>query len=169
MRRVGLISPIPALCVLISLLPGFASAEERNPLLLPTLAATAAAAADWGSTYYALRFFELREVNPLLSPLQTRPGRMISLGAAMDAGLVSAWNLSIGRRNDGVAAAGLWAMTAFRAYLAIHNLRNTRRAARRAPVEMPFTLPPPAIPGASMTCEAPATGRACVAVVQTPR
>jgi hypothetical protein len=30
-----------------------------------------------------------------------------------------------------MAAAGLWTMTAFRAYLAIHNLRNQQKAARR--------------------------------------
>jgi hypothetical protein len=30
-----------------------------------------------------------------------------------------------------VAAAGLWTMTAFRAYLAIHNSRNMLRSGRR--------------------------------------
>jgi hypothetical protein len=30
-----------------------------------------------------------------------------------------------------MAAAGLWAMAAFRTYLAIHNMRNTTKAERR--------------------------------------
>ena len=51
---------------------------------------------------------------------------MISVGAAIDAGLVTAWNVGVGRKNERVAMAGLWAMAAFRTYLAIHNLRNTR-------------------------------------------
>jgi hypothetical protein len=46
-------------------------------------------------------------------------------------GSVSVWNVAVGRRHERVAVAGLWAMTAFRAYLAMHNLRNERRAERR--------------------------------------
>jgi hypothetical protein len=121
---------VAAIGVLVCLLPGLARAQD-NPLRAATIAASAAAAADWASTYYAVKHFQVREMNPLLSPMQARPGRMISMGAAMDAGLVSAWNLSVGRRNERLAVAGLWAMTAFRAYLAIHNLRNTRKAERR--------------------------------------
>lgn len=160
-----------AACVLTVAVPAAAAAQERSPLLVPTIAASAAAAADWGSTYYALANFRLREVNPVLSPLQRRPGRMISVGAALDAGLVSAWNVGMGRRHERIAIAGLWAMTAFRAYLAVHNLRNTRRAERR-----PRAVPPamattagPASPGASMTCATPAIGPACVAAVRTAR
>ena len=44
---------------------------------------------------------------------------------------VSAWNLTVGRKNERVAVAGLWGMAAFRAYLAIHNLRNERQSERR--------------------------------------
>ena len=109
-------------------LPPVASADD---LRAPTIAASAAAAADWATTYHALKFYRVREVNPLLRPFDREPGAMISLGAAIDAGLISAWNLSVGRRNERVAAAGLWTMTALRTYLAIHNLRNERRTARR--------------------------------------
>ena len=56
---------------------------------------------------------------------------MISLGAAMDVGAVTAWNMTMGRNHPKVAVAGLWAMTAFRAYLAMHNLRNEQKAGRR--------------------------------------
>jgi hypothetical protein len=49
----------------------------------------------------------------------------------MDVGAITAWNLTMGREHPKVAAAGLWAMTAFRAYLTVHNLRNERRALRR--------------------------------------
>jgi hypothetical protein len=113
---------------LSALLPASASADD---LRAPTIAASVAAAADWASTYHALKHYELREANPLLRPLDRRPGRMVTVGALMDAGLVSTWNLTVGRKNERVAVAGLWAMTAFRAYLTIHNLRNERKVARR--------------------------------------
>lgn len=148
--------------MLVGLLPSLVSAQDR-PLQTPTIAASAAAAADWVTTYYALKHFRLREVNPLLSPMQRDPSRMISVGAAMDAGLMSAWNLGIGGNHPKVAAAGLWAMTAFRAYLAIHNMRNTRRAARRV---IPAA---PAILGAAVTCAEPGSVPPCVAAARTAR
>ena len=70
----------------------------------------------------------------MLRGLQHRPGPMISLGGIIDAGSVSAWNLTVGRKHQRVAVAGLWAMTAFRAYLVIHNMRNMRQADRREPL-----------------------------------
>jgi hypothetical protein len=170
MVRVGLILRIAALGVCVAVLPSFAWAQQDGrSLRVPTIAASAAAAADWASTYYALKHFNVREVNPLLNPMQHEPGRMISMGAAMDVGLVSAWNLTVGRKNEGVAAAGLWAMTAFRAYLALHNMRNTRRAERRpVPAWNAEATPPlPASRDAAMTCATPAIGPACVAVVRT--
>lgn len=111
-------------------LPATAFAQERS-LKIPTIAAGAAAAADWASTYHALKHYKVYEQNPLLRPFQESPGPMVSLGAVMDVGAVSAWNLTVGRKNPRVAVAGLWAMTAFRAYLAIHNMRNTQKAERR--------------------------------------
>ena len=56
---------------------------------------------------------------------------MVAIGAAMDLGVVSAWNYSMGKNHPKLAAAGLWGMTAFRAYLAVHNMRNVQRSARR--------------------------------------
>ena len=120
-----------AALLLLSLVAATAEAQEENRLKIPTIAASAAAAADWASTYHALKYYHVREVNPLLRPFDSSPGSMVSLGAVMDAGAISAWNLTVGKRSPRVAAAGLWAMTAFRAYLAIHNLRNERRAVRR--------------------------------------
>ena len=102
-----------------------------DDLRVPTIAASAAAAADWASTYHALKYYRVREVNPLLRPFDREPGAMISLGAAIDTGLVSVWNVSMGGRHERIAAAGLWSMAAFRTYLAIHNLRNERRSVRR--------------------------------------
>ena len=146
---------VVAIGVFLCCLPGLAGAQDN--LRTPTIAASVAAAADWASTYYAVKHFQLREMNPVISPLQARPGRMISMGAVMDAGLVSAWNLSVGRRHERLAVTGLWAMTAFRAYLAIHNLRNTRRAARR------ITPEDPASRDASVQCAVPLTAPACAA------
>ncbi|MGE0443633.1 MAG: hypothetical protein AB7P99_00285 [Vicinamibacterales bacterium] len=107
------------------------SAAVAGDLKAPTIAASVAAAADWATTYHTLKHFRTREGNPLLRPLDDRPGRMITVGAAMDAGILSAWNLTVGRKNERVAAVGLWALAAFRGYLAIHNLRNQSTAARR--------------------------------------
>ena len=121
-----------AALVVVLCLPATAFAQEQQrSLRIPTIAAGAAAAADWASTYHALKHYRVYEQNPLLRPFQESPGPMVSLGAVMDVGAVSAWNMTVGRKNPHVAAAGLWAMTAFRAYLALHNMRNTQKAERR--------------------------------------
>jgi len=121
-----------ALGVVLCLLPLRAAAQERpSPLTVPTIAASAAAAADWMSTYHALKHYQVREVNPLLQPWQRSPAALISMGALLDIGTVAGWNLTMGRAHPKIAAAGLWGMAAFRAYLAIHNLHNERIAARR--------------------------------------
>jgi hypothetical protein len=129
--RVGRLS---AAVVAVSLFPGIASAQgtPENRLKIPTAVAGAAAAADWASTYYALKHFELRETNPMLRGLQQSPGQLVSVGAAIDAAAFSAWNVTVGRKHPRVAAAGLWAMAGFRAYLVLHNLRNTQKVARRS-------------------------------------
>ena len=158
----GVHSRILAIGVFICALPALAGAQD-NTLRAPTIAASVAAAADWASTYYAVKHFEVRELNPLLSPMQARPGRMVSMGAVMDAGLMSAWNASVGRRNERLAAAGLWAMTAFRAYLAVHNLRNTRRAARRVTTEDLASR------DVSVSCAGPLSAPTCAAADRTAR
>ena len=121
-----------ALLALVALVPSTAAAQESaGKLRIPTIAASAAATADWVSTYHALKYYKVREQNPMLRPFQNSPGSMVSLGGIIDVGSVSAWNLTVGRKNQRVAVAGLWAMTAFRTYLAIHNMRNMRVAERR--------------------------------------
>ena len=129
-KCIGRFCPWLALGVIFSLLPATASAQSGN-LRIPTIAAGAAAAADWASTYHALKYYKVREKNPVLRPFERSPGSLISLGGIIDAGSVSAWNLSVGRKNQKVAAIGLWTMAAFRTYLAIHNMRNERLAERR--------------------------------------
>jgi hypothetical protein len=125
--------PIVCLVAVLAMvygLPAPAAAQDGG-LKLPTFVASAAAAADWASTYHALKHYRVRETNPLLRPLDHSPGSLVTVGALMDAGAFSAWNLTVGRKNERLAAAGLWAMAAFRTYLVIHNLRTERRAARR--------------------------------------
>ena len=56
---------------------------------------------------------------------------LVSMGAMIDVAGISAWNLTMGPKHPKMAAAGLWTMTAFRAYLAIHNQMNERRSERR--------------------------------------
>jgi hypothetical protein len=124
--RASIVAAILSWC----LLAAPASAQDRG-LRAATIAASTAAAADWASTYHALKYFRVRETNPLLRPLDHQPGAMVSLGAAIDVGAVTAWNMTMGKNHPKVAVAGLWAMTAFRAYLTIHNLRNEQKAGRR--------------------------------------
>lgn len=108
-----------------------AAAAQGNRLKTPTIAASAAAAADWATTYHGLKYYQVRETNPILCPFETSPASLVTVGALIDAGSVTAWNLTVGRKNERLAVAGLWAMAAFRTFIAIHNLRNARRAERR--------------------------------------
>ena len=103
---------------------------QNSRLRLPTTAMAIAAAADWATTYHALKYYNVREANPLIRHLDEQPAKLVTMGAAIDVGAAFAWNYTVGRRNPRLAAAGLWGMTAFRTYLAIHNMRNERRAAR---------------------------------------
>jgi hypothetical protein len=107
--------------------------QGHGRLYWPTLAASSAATADWITTYHALKFYRVQEQNPLLKPFQSNPARMVSMGALMDIAGVSAWNLTIGQKHQRVGAAGLWTMTAFRVFLAVHNHNNEHRAQRREP------------------------------------
>ena len=121
---------LSAALLVVCLAPATASAQTSG-LKVPTIAASAAAAADWASTYHALQNYKIRETNPLLRPFEHSPGQLVMVGALMDVGAVTAWNLTVGRKKPRLAAAGLWAMTAFRAYLVVHNVRNTHKAAAR--------------------------------------
>jgi hypothetical protein len=111
-----------------------ASAQQVPPtdgLRLPTTLFASAAAADWATTYYGIKHFHLRETNPLIRRFERTPAKMVLIGAAIDVGALTAWNYTMGRKHPRIAAAGLWTMTAFRAYLAFHNSRNMQRSARR--------------------------------------
>ena len=134
MPTTGRCRRLAAALLVVCAFPAITSAQEPvqpRSLRLPTIAASAAAAADWATTYHALSNYHVRETNPLLRPWYESPGQLIGMGALMDVGAVSAWNMTMGKKHPKVAVAGLWAMTAFRSYLAFHNLRNERRAARR--------------------------------------
>jgi len=111
---------------------GSASAQELRPSLrIPTTIASVAAAADWASTYHAMTNYHVRETNIFLQPFQQSPAKLVLVGAAIDAATFTAWNTVIGPRHPRVAAAGMWAMAGFRAYLVVHNLRNTQKALPR--------------------------------------
>lgn len=129
MRNSRVLAPVCLLAVALAT-PGPVFAQD-GALKAPTIAASVAAAADWASTYHALKNYHVRETNILLRRFDDSPGKMVSLGAAMDAGIFSAWNVTVGRSHPRAAAVGLWAIAAFRGYLALHNLRNERKAERR--------------------------------------
>jgi hypothetical protein len=124
-------------CVLAVLFPTAVCGQTTGltpsspSLKLPTIVASAAAAADWASTYHALKYYHVREINPVLRRFDDSPGRLISIGAVIDVGAMSLWNVTLGEKHPRAAAAGLWTMAAFRAYLAIHNFRNEQKAAHR--------------------------------------
>jgi hypothetical protein len=105
--------------------------RQQQRLTIATSAAAIAAAADWATTYHALKHYRVRETNPLLRQLDSSPGKLVVVGVAIDVGSALAWNHFVGKKHPTIAASGMWAMTAFRAYLAMHNMRNTQRAARR--------------------------------------
>ena len=115
------------------LIPTRVSAQDlqQSRLRWPTIAAGATATADWATTYHALKFYKVQEQNPVLKPFQSTPGRLVTMGGMIDVAGISAWNLTMGPKHQKIAAAGLWTMTAFRAYLAIHNHRNEHRSERR--------------------------------------
>jgi hypothetical protein len=130
----GRLFRVLATALLVALaLPATAAAQDlqRGRLYWPTIAASGAATADWITTYHALKFYKVREQNPLLKPLDHTPMRMVSVGGLIDVAGIGAWNMTMGPKHDKVAAAGLWAMTAFRVYLAVHNHLNEHRAERR--------------------------------------
>lgn len=121
-----------AVLLLILVLPSVAAPQTQDGRLkLPTMLAGAASAADWASTYHALKYYKVREANPLLRRFESSPASLVTVGGLIDTGTFSAWNLTVGRRHPRIAVAGLWAMAAFRTYLTIHNLRNERRSERR--------------------------------------
>jgi len=132
-RRAGQI--LAAALLVAVALPSTAAAQQqdqgRGRLYWPTIAASGAATADWITTYHALKFYRVREQNPLLKPLDHTPMRMVSVGGLIDVAGISAWNLTVGPKHDKIAAAGLWTMTAFRVYLAVHNHLNEHRAEPR--------------------------------------
>jgi hypothetical protein len=115
----------------VCLVPPATGSADPGPLGVATIAASAAAAADWASTYHAVKHYKIRETNPLLRPFAHSPGQLVAAGALIDAAALTTWNMTVGRKKPKLAAAGLWAMTAFRAYLVVHNVRNTHKAARR--------------------------------------
>src|SRR3954466_6661162 len=98
---------LATLAIGLGLRPHAASAQQAwfTPA---TIAASAAAAADWTSTYHALKNYRVREVNPLLHPFDTAPGSMVSLGAVVDSGAMTASNVWLARDHQRVAVAGLW-------------------------------------------------------------
>ncbi len=126
-RARRLTAPVFAMCLVV---PATASAEPGS-LGVATIAASAAAAADWASTYHAVKHYKIHETNPVLRPFAHSPEQLVAAGALIDAAALTTWNLTVGRKKPRLAAAGLWAMTAFRAYLVVQNVRNTQKAARR--------------------------------------
>src|SRR5688572_30630837 len=87
----------------VCLVPVTSSAEPAS-LRVPTIAASVAAAADWASTYHAVKHYKIRESNPLLSPFAESPGQLVAAGALIDVAALATWNLTVGRKKPRLAA-----------------------------------------------------------------
>jgi hypothetical protein len=134
MRHIPMGWRLVAALFVVFVLPARISAQELRPSLrIPTTVASIAAAADWASTYHAMSNYHVRETNILLQPFQKSPGKLVVVGAAIDVATFTAWNKFIGPRHPRAAAAGMWAMAGFRAYLVVHNIRNEQKALSRTP------------------------------------
>ncbi len=108
-------------------------------LKLPTSPFIATASGDWVTTFTFLSKHTAREGDPLLRFAHSRPVETVAAGAAMDAAGLYAWTRFAGRHHPKIAAAGLYAATAFRSYLILRGLPAARivvctpaRAARNA-------------------------------------
>jgi hypothetical protein len=101
-------------------LPQTPSAESAHPLRVPTVVFSAAAAADWVSTY-RLQQRGGHEQNRMYSWADGRPEVIVTIGAASDVLGVWAWNRYVGRRHPRIARIGLYGASTFRIWLALHN------------------------------------------------
>jgi hypothetical protein len=106
---------------------------QDHPSLLraSTLVYAAVATSDASFTYYGLTHYRVGEMNPLVSPWEHRPAMMLGIGAGLDTGAVYAWNRIVGRQHPRIAAAGLYAVSAYRVYLCTRWTQVYQTAARR--------------------------------------
>jgi hypothetical protein len=94
-------------------------------LRIPTIVYGTAAASDWASTYYAVKYRYATERNPALRFLQDDPAIMIAVGAGMDVVGVWIWNRYAGAKHPMLAKWGLYIGAAMRLSFAVYNYRAT--------------------------------------------
>ena len=104
--------------LLCLVLPTDVAAQDR--LHLPTVAFASAATADWMTTHENLKYF--REANPVLRWLDHKPKMMIAVGSGLDVASYYGWR-ALTRKRPKLRAAGLYAATAVRTFIAIRNVR----------------------------------------------
>lgn len=95
-----------------------AAAQER--MHLPTVAFASSAAADWITTHENMKYF--REANPMLRWLDHKPKAMIAVGSGLDVASYYGWR-ALTRNRPKLRAAGLYAATAVRTFIAVRNVR----------------------------------------------
>lgn len=111
----------PSVFLSLAVLFGAPQQEPQYSLKAPSIVFAIASAADWTSTYHAVAIKGGREPNEWINWVES-PGRMVALGAAMDVGGYFLWK-KLMKRHRKWAAAGLYAMSAWRAYLVYRNVR----------------------------------------------
>ena len=99
-----------------------------SPLSRPTIVFAATAASDWATTYHGISHGYFAEGNSLINRWQDHPAAMVAAGSAMDVASVMVWNRFVGRRHPKIAAVGLYAASAFLAYLTVKGIALINRA-----------------------------------------
>jgi len=105
-------------------------AAAQTDLKIPTIAWTAAAGADWATTYqFSSKYGDvLHERNPLINGLDQHPAWLVTAGAAMDAGMWVAANRFLGDRHPRWMKVALYGAAVYRVYLAAYNIRMMQQA-----------------------------------------
>jgi hypothetical protein len=107
-----------AVLLLCLLLTTEAGAQDRTHL--PTIAFASSATADWVTTHENMKYF--REANPMLRWLDHKPKAMIAMGTGLDVASYYGWR-ALTRNRPKLRAAGLYAATAVRTFIAVRNVR----------------------------------------------
>jgi hypothetical protein len=113
-------------CLLVALVLITAPASAQS-LKLPTIVYAVAGGTDAASTAYCLNAHpHCHESMPHLRWLEPRGGAAaVTAGSlAFDVASIWAWNRYVGRKHPKIAAIGLYAWSAVRLSLAVHNVRQ---------------------------------------------
>lgn len=110
--------------------PALAQPAVQPGLRLPITIWAGAVAADQVTTYRFTSEYRdaLREQNPLIRGLDTRPAALVAAGVAIDAATGWAAYKFLGKGHPRLATLAFYGAAAYRGYLAFYNVQAMRRA-----------------------------------------